>query len=113
MENELPLFVAQGGEAAVVGPVEELFSLPRAPACKQLGLIVAVQVDLICRVASLIAGQQLLLDVGKIHNARHLFVDPIDNGSWRVARRKQSGPQVVRESRQPRFRRRLHVWQQW
>src|SRR5262245_3481327 len=42
-EHGLPLLVAQAGEVAVVGPIEELAALVRALARKQIALVVAVE----------------------------------------------------------------------
>ena len=44
-EDDLPLVVAQAGEVAVVGPVEELAALGRA-AGEEIVLVVAVEMDL-------------------------------------------------------------------
>ena len=62
-EHDLPAVVAQAGEVAVVGPVEELLALARARAGKHVALVVAVEVDLEGLAGGLVAVEQLLLDV--------------------------------------------------
>src|ERR1700730_937338 len=59
-EHGLVLVIAQPGEVAVVGPIEELAALARALAGKEVALIVAVEVHLEARAAGLVALQQLL-----------------------------------------------------
>ena len=44
-EYDLPLIVAQAGEVAVVGPVEELLALRRS-AGEEVVLVVTVEIDL-------------------------------------------------------------------
>ena len=61
-EHDLPLIVAQAGEVAVVGPVEELLALV-GPAGEQVALVVAVEMDLEGLAARVVAVEQLLLDV--------------------------------------------------
>ena len=61
-EHRLPLVVAQAGQVAVVGPVEELAALVRALAGEQVALVVAVEVNLEGLAGGLVALQELVLD---------------------------------------------------
>ena len=45
-EDGLPLIVAQAGQVAIVGPVEELMALVRALASQKIALIVTVKMNL-------------------------------------------------------------------
>jgi hypothetical protein len=45
-EQELPLLIAQGGELAVIGPVEKFLALAWTGAGQQIALVVAVEVNL-------------------------------------------------------------------
>src|ERR1700724_1314365 len=56
-EQELPLLIAQGGELAVIGPVEKLLALARTGAGQQIALVVAVEVNREGFARSLVAGQ--------------------------------------------------------
>src|SRR6516164_3516899 len=62
-EHRLPLLVAEPGEVAVVGPVEEFATLVRPLAGKNVALVVAVEVDPEGLAGGLVALQQLALDV--------------------------------------------------
>ena len=62
-KQHLPAFIPQGGEVAVVRPVEEVLTGVLRFACEIVHQVIAVEVNLeglACRVK---AGQQLLLDV--------------------------------------------------
>ena len=63
-EGDLPLVVAQGCNAAVVGPVDELLARPFALTLERRKQVVAVEVDLVGHVADLLALQQVFLDRG-------------------------------------------------
>ena len=54
-EHRLPLLVAEPGEVAVIGPVEEFAALVRSLAGKDVALVVAVEVDLEGLASGLIA----------------------------------------------------------
>src|SRR4051812_35711782 len=56
-EQHFPAVIAQGGEVAVVRPVEKFLALTRSGAGQKVALVVAIQVNLEGLARSLIAGQ--------------------------------------------------------
>src|ERR1700730_8009922 len=74
-EHRLVLVVAQAGEIAVIGPVEELASLIRALAGEHVALIVAVEVHLEALAAYAVTRPQLARDLG-LARRRHQRLHP-------------------------------------
>ena len=62
-EVDLDSLVANGQQVAVVAEVEELFAVAGPLAGEVVGLVVAVEVDLVGSPAGLVALEKLLLDV--------------------------------------------------
>src|ERR1700722_3019097 len=61
-ENCLPLIIAEAGQVAVIGPVEELAPLVRALGRQQIALVVSVEVNVEVLARRIITLQQLFLD---------------------------------------------------
>src|SRR3954453_22282680 len=62
-ENRLPLIVAETGQIAIVGPIEELAALVRPGVAEKIALIVAVEMHAEILAGRVVTLQQLLLDV--------------------------------------------------
>src|SRR5208282_5866571 len=69
-EHRLVLVVAEPGEVAIVGPVEELAALVGPLAGEEVALVVAVEVHLEALAICAVALQELLLDVGRARRRR-------------------------------------------
>ena len=63
-EDGFPLIVAQAGQAATIGPVEELMALVRTLPRQKIALIVTVEMNLEGVAVCFIALQELALDLG-------------------------------------------------
>ena len=86
-EGHLPVAVAKGGDAAVIGPVDELLARPFAFAPESGAEVVAVEVDLVGHVADLAAFAEFFLG-GRVAGGgdecgEHVLVgaDVIDDGA--------------------------------
>ena len=62
-EDRLPLVVAQAGEVAVVGPIEELAACVLTLAGQQVALIIAVEMNLEGLAGGIVALEKLGLDL--------------------------------------------------